>query len=109
MKASSAAAERAACCAVWWLEVEDSEGRSFALEIACSVAAEGASQFLQMDSVNSEDLAELFDRIGWLLPHSFTQTLRNAARSKFRWLERVPGRSGHYSVTALGRSIILNP
>ena len=73
------------------------------------VAAEGASQFLQIDSVNTEDLADLFERIGWRHPHSFTQTLRNAARSKFRWLERVPGRSGHYTVTALGRTTILNP
>jgi len=73
------------------------------------VAAEGASQFLQINSVNTEDLADLFERIGWRHPHSFTQTLRNAARSKFRWLERVPGRSGHYTVTALGRTTTLNP
>ena len=73
------------------------------------VAAEGASQFLQINSVNTEDLADLFERIGWRHPHSFTQTLRNAARSKFRWLERVSGRSGHYTVTALGRTTILNP
>ena len=71
------------------------------------VAAEGAAQFLEMDSVSAEDLEELFDRVGWLQPHNFTQTLRNAARTKFRWLERVPGRSGHYSVTGLGRSKIL--
>ena len=71
------------------------------------VAAEGAAQFLQMDSVDTDDLASLFDRVGWLIPHSFTQTLRNAARSKFRWLERVPGRSGHYMVTILGRTTIL--
>ena len=71
------------------------------------VAAEGAAQFLQMDSVDADDLASLFDRVGWLIPHSFTQTLRNAARSKFRWLERAPGRSGHYMVTILGRTTIL--
>ena len=70
-------------------------------------AAEGAAQFLEMDSVDAEDLASLFNRVGWLIPHSFTQTLRNAARSKFRWLERVPGRSGHYMVTVLGRITIL--
>ena len=70
-------------------------------------AAEGAAQFLEMDSVDAEDLTALFERVGWLLPHSFTQTLRNAARSKFRWLERVPGRSGHYMVTILGRTTIL--
>ena len=72
------------------------------------VAAEGAARFLEMDSVDTEDLGNLFDRVGWLHPHSFTQTLRNAARSKFRWMERVPGRSGHYTVTDLGRAITLD-
>jgi hypothetical protein len=70
-------------------------------------AAEGAAQFLEMDSVDADELASLFERVGWMIPHSFTQTLRNAARSKFRWLERVPGRSGHYMVTVVGRTIIL--
>jgi hypothetical protein len=70
-------------------------------------AAEGAAQFLEMDSVDADDLARLFEQVGWMIPHSFTQTLRNAARSKFRWLERVPGRSGHYMVTTGGRTVIL--
>ncbi|MBQ11610.1 MAG: hypothetical protein CMJ45_08675 [Planctomyces sp.] len=70
-------------------------------------AAEGAAQFLEMDSVDADDLARLFEQVGWMIPHSFTQTLRNAARSKFRWLERVPGRSGHYMVTTVGRAVIL--
>ena len=72
------------------------------------VATEGASRFLEMDSVDAEDLGNLFDRVGWLHPHSFTQTLRNAARSKFRWLERVPGRAGRYTATDLGRATTLN-
>ncbi len=72
------------------------------------VAAEGAAQFLEMPSVSAEDLEDLFDRVGWLQPHNFTQTLRNAARSKFRWLERVPGRAGQYTVTSLGRETTLN-
>jgi hypothetical protein len=57
--------------------------------------------------VDAEDLERLFDLAGWPRPHSFVQTLRNAARSKFRWLERVPGRSGHYTVTHLGRATAL--
>ncbi len=72
------------------------------------VAAEGAAQFLEMDSVSAEDLEELFERVGWLQPHNFTQTLRNAARTKFRWLERMPGRPGHYTVTELGRAKTIN-
>jgi hypothetical protein len=67
------------------------------------VAAEGASLYLGHESVNSEELGRLFDRVDWQRPHSFVQALRNAARSKFRWMERVPGRSGQYKVTDLGR------
>jgi hypothetical protein len=71
------------------------------------VAAEGAARYLGVASVDAEDLERLFDLAGWPRPHSFVQTLRNAARSKFRWLERVPGRSGHYTVTHLGRATAL--
>ena len=72
------------------------------------VAAEGAYRFLSMESVDAGDLAELFDLAGWRRPHNFTQTLRNAARDKFRWLERVPGRAGRYAPTDLSRSVTLN-
>ena len=71
------------------------------------VAIEGANRFLQMTSVDEQELQTLFDRVGWRQPNSFPQTLRNAARSTFRWLERVPGRAGHYTVTDLGRTTIL--
>jgi hypothetical protein len=72
------------------------------------IAAEGAGRFLNTDSVDAEKLGWLFDLAGWQRPHSFVQTLRNAARSKFRWLERVPGRSGYYTVTDVGRTTALN-
>ena len=71
------------------------------------VAAEGASRFFKADGVNAEELGELFDLAGWRRANSFTQTLRNAARSKFGWLERVPGRAGCYAPTDLGRSVTL--
>ena len=71
------------------------------------VAAEGARRFLSMDGVDAPELERLFDLAGWRSPHSFVQTLRNAARSKFRWLERLPGRSGRYTVTDLGRATTL--
>jgi hypothetical protein len=71
------------------------------------VAAEGARRFLGAESVDAEGLGRLFVLAGWARPHSFVQTLRNAARSKFRWLERVPGRSGFYTVTDVGRSTAL--
>ena len=70
-------------------------------------AAEAANRFLSMDSVDAPGLERLFGLVGWRSPHSFIQTLRNAARSKFRWMERLPGRSGRYTVTDLGRAIIL--
>ena len=68
------------------------------------VAAEGARRFLSMPSVDATDLAGLFDLAGWRTPHNFTQTLRNAARDKYRWLQSVPGRSGRYAATQLGRT-----
>lgn len=68
------------------------------------VAAEGARRLLDRGSVDSESLEELFHLAGWPSAHNFVQTLRNAARTKFRWLERVPGRSGHYTVTDIGRA-----
>ena len=71
------------------------------------VAAEGASRFFGSRSVDAGELGRLFDLAGWQRPHSFVQTLRNAARSKFRWLERMPGRSGYYTVTEVGRETAL--
>ena len=71
------------------------------------VAAEAAHRYLNISSVDPDELTRLFNLIGWPIPHSFVQTLRNSARTKFRWLERIPGRSGHYKVTTTGRSIVL--
>ena len=71
------------------------------------VAAEGARRFLGLADVDAETLGRLFDLAGWRQPHSFTQTLRNAGRSTFRWLERVPGRAGRYTVTGAGRAAVL--
>ena len=70
------------------------------------VAAEAAGRFFEWDGVSADVLGELFDLAGWRRANSFTQTLRNAARSKFGWLERIPGRSGRYAATDVGRSII---
>ena len=71
------------------------------------VAAEAAHRYLNIASVDPDGLEHLFTLAGWPIPHSFVQTLRNAARTKFRWLERIPGLSGHYKVTNTGRSIVL--
>ena len=71
------------------------------------VAAEAAHRYLNIASVDPDSLEHLFTLAGWPIPHSFVQTLRNAARTKFRWLERIPGLSGHYKVTNTGRSIVL--
>ena len=68
------------------------------------VAAVGANRHFGVDGVNADDLAWLFDVAGWRRPGNFTQTLRNAARSKFGWLERIPDRSGRYAATPLGIS-----
>ncbi len=68
------------------------------------VAAEGAARYFGADGVTSWDLEILFDLAGWRRPGNFTQTLRNAARAKFGWLERIPGRAGRYAATDLGRA-----
>ncbi len=71
------------------------------------VAAEGARRFLNMDRVSSQELGPLFDFVQWPRPRNFLQTLRNAGRSNFRWLQRAPGNSGYYSVTEQGRREIM--
>ena len=71
------------------------------------VAAEAAHRYLQVASVGADELSRLFNLAGWPIPHSFVQTLRNAARKKFQWMERVPGRAGHYRLSNTGRSIVL--
>ena len=71
------------------------------------VAAEGAHRFLEMDRVSGRELNIIFDAVKWPKPKNFLQTLRNAGRSSFRWLERVPGSSGYYSVTERGRHEII--
>lgn len=71
------------------------------------VATEGAGRYFGADGVTSGDLEVLFDLAGWRRPGNFTQTLRNAARAKFGWLERIPGRAGRYAATDLGRSVTL--
>ena len=72
------------------------------------VATEGASRHFEVDGVNAEELGWLFDLAEWRKPGNFTQTLRNAARSKFGWLERIPGRAGRYAATSLGISKTLS-
>ena len=70
-------------------------------------AAEGARRFLGMDRVSEGELGRLFDLAEWQRPADFVQTLRNAARSKFRWLERVSGTTGYYAVTPKGRDQVV--
>ena len=71
------------------------------------VAAEGARRYLAMNRVSSRELESLFNTVGWPNPANFLHTLRNAGRSTFRWLQRVPGNSGYYTVTVRGRRQIL--
>lgn len=58
------------------------------------VATEGARQHFGIDGVNAGELSWLFDIARWRRPADFVQTQRDAVRSKFGWLERIPGRSG---------------
>lgn len=70
-------------------------------------AAEAARRHLGMEEVSERELGELFDKVGWPRPKLFVQTLRNAARRKFDWLQRVPGRVGYYTVTEKGRQEVV--
>ena len=72
------------------------------------VAAEAAHRFFGLEGVTADDLGELFDLAGWRRANSFTQTLRNSARSKYGWLERIPGSAGRYAATDSGRHITLS-
>ncbi len=72
------------------------------------VATEAANRFFGLEGVNADEVGELFDLIGWRRANNFTQTIRNAARSKFGWLERIPGRAGRYAATDVGRSTTLS-
>ena len=71
------------------------------------VAAEAARLYLGMEAVSPRELTAIFETLGWTMPASFVQALRNAARSIFRWLERVPGRRSYYIVTSKGRDVVL--
>ena len=72
------------------------------------VATEAADRFFGLEGVTADEIGELFDLIGWRRANNFTQTIRNAARSKFGWLERIPGRAGRYAATDVGRSTTLS-
>ena len=72
------------------------------------VAAEGARRFLQIEKVSIKELQDLFQYADWQYPTNFAQTLRNASRRSFGWLERVPGREGYYTVSDKGRSLVIN-
>ena len=71
------------------------------------VAAEGAGMYFAMEGVSERELGRLFELAGWRRPREFLQALRNAARSKFRWMERVPGSQGYYAVTDAGRANVI--
>ena len=71
------------------------------------VAAEGARRYLGTSQVSPLELTELFDWLRWQEPPSFLQTLRNAGRSNYRWMESVPGGSGYYVVTERGRRAVI--
>ena len=71
------------------------------------LAIEGARRHLNISSVSESELVDLFNLVGWQQPGSFLQALRNAARTKFRWLERIPGRPGYYTITQLGRDRVI--
>ena len=71
------------------------------------VAAEGAHRYWGLEGVSPRELADIFDQAGWPRPGDFVQTLRNAARRKFGWLERMRGKPHYYVVTDKGRDDVI--
>ena len=70
------------------------------------VATHAAELYLDAEGVSATELAGIFDATGWPQPTDFVQAIRNAAREKFGWLERV-GNPGYYKVTTTGRAAVL--
>ena len=70
------------------------------------MATYAAELYLGAEGVSANELAGIFDATGWPQPTDFVQAIRNAAREKFGWLERV-GNPGYYKVTTTGRSAVL--
>ena len=70
------------------------------------VATYAAELHMAAEGVSATELANIFDATGWPQPTDFVQAIRNAAREKFGWLERV-GNPGYYKVTATGRAAVL--
>ena len=70
------------------------------------VATYAAELHLGAEGVSANELAGIFDATGWPQPTDFVQAIRNAAREKFGWLERV-GNPGYYKVTTTGRAAVL--
>lgn len=70
------------------------------------VATYAAELYLGAEGVSANELAGIFDATGWPQPTDFVQAIRNAAREKFGWLERV-GNPGYYKVTTTGRAAVL--
>ena len=66
------------------------------------VAAEGAKRHLGLNKISPKELNRLFGFVNWQPPTNLVQTLRNAGRKSFGWIERVPGRRGYYIVTPKG-------
>ena len=70
------------------------------------VATYAAELHMGAEGVSATELSRIFDATGWPQPTDFVQAIRNAAREKFGWLERV-GNPGYYKVTATGRAAVL--
>ena len=70
------------------------------------VATYAAELYMGAEGASANELAGIFDATGWPQPTDFVQAIRNAAREKFGWLERV-GNPGYYKVTATGRAAVL--
>ena len=64
-----------------------------------------AKEYRSIPEVSESELAPLFNEVGGQLPKDIMQTLRNAARKKYSYLEST-GRKGYYRITNIGINLV---
>ena len=70
-----------------------------------TVLAYYAKEYRDIPEVSEDELSPLFNEVGGQLPKAVMQTLRNAARKKYSYLESS-GKKGYYRITNTGINLV---
>jgi hypothetical protein len=72
-----------------------------------TIAAFYAKEYRGKDEITEEDVRRLLNEAGERkLPRNVANTLNNAARANYGYLERVKGKRGSYEVTNAGQNLV---